>query len=48
MSEVSEFEGRTLVVTGGTGALGTAVVKLLPSPGAVFRQQGVRVLHLPR
>ena len=37
MSEVSEFEGRTLVVTGGTGALGTAVVELLLARGARVR-----------
>lgn len=37
MTEVSEFEGRTLVVTGGTGALGTAVVKLLLQRGARVR-----------
>ncbi len=37
MSEVSEFEGRTLVVTGGTGALGTAVVRLLLERGARVR-----------
>lgn len=29
MSEKLEYEGRTVVVTGGTGELGTAVVDLL-------------------
>ncbi len=37
MSEGSEFDGRTVVVTGGTGALGTAVVKLLLERGARLR-----------
>lgn len=37
MSEGSEFEGRTVVVTGGTGALGTAVVELLLARGARVR-----------
>jgi len=37
MSDFSEFEGRTLVVTGGTGALGTAVVTLLLARGARVR-----------
>ena len=34
MSDTGEFEGLTLVVTGGTGALGTGVVKLLLARGA--------------
>lgn len=37
MNEVSEFAGRTLVVTGGTGVLGSAVVKLLLERGARVR-----------
>ncbi|MCC5886708.1 MAG: SDR family oxidoreductase [Gammaproteobacteria bacterium] len=37
MSERSEYEGRTVVVTGGTGALGSAVVQLLLERGARVR-----------
>ncbi len=34
MSNTEEFDGRSLVVTGGTGALGTGVVELLLARGA--------------
>ncbi len=37
MSEVREFEDRNVVVTGGTGALGTAVAELLLERGARVR-----------
>lgn len=34
MTDTTEFEGRTIVVTGGTGALGTGVVRRLLDGGA--------------
>lgn len=37
MNATEEFQGRTVVVTGGTGALGTAVVELLLARGARVR-----------
>lgn len=37
MSEIREFDGRTVVVTGGTGALGSAVVGLFLDRGAKVR-----------